>query len=46
MLEEQVIQNISKRIKIAFHTLGCKLNFSETSAISRDFQNNNFIKVY
>ena len=45
MLEEQVIQNISKRIKIAFHTLGCKLNFSETSAISRDFQNNNFIKV-
>ena len=45
MLEEQVIQNFSKRIKIAFHTLGCKLNFSETSAISRDFQNNNFIKV-
>ena len=23
--------------KIAFHTLGCKLNFSETSSISRDF---------
>jgi len=45
MIEEKVIQNISKRIKIAFHTLGCKLNFSETSAISRDFQNNNFIQV-
>ena len=24
-------------LKIAFHTLGCKLNFSETSAITRDF---------
>jgi len=23
--------------KVAFHTLGCKLNFSETSAIKRDF---------
>ena len=22
--------------KIAFHTLGCKLNFSETSSLSRD----------
>tara|TARA_B100001564_G_scaffold7221_1_gene6100 strand:- start:6475 stop:7809 length:1335 start_codon:yes stop_codon:yes gene_type:complete len=25
--------------KVAFHTLGCKLNFSETSTISRDFRN-------
>lgn len=24
--------------KVAFHTLGCKLNFSETSAISRSFR--------
>ncbi|MDO9511547.1 MAG: tRNA (N(6)-L-threonylcarbamoyladenosine(37)-C(2))-methylthiotransferase MtaB [Bacteroidales bacterium] len=24
--------------KIAFHTLGCKLNFSETSTIARDFK--------
>ena len=23
--------------RIAFHTLGCKLNFSETATISRDF---------
>ena len=23
--------------QIAFHTLGCKLNFSETSTISKDF---------
>ncbi len=28
--------------KVAFYTLGCKLNFSETSTISRDFQVNNF----
>lgn len=28
--------------KVAFHTLGCKLNFSETSAISQKFLNNGF----
>ncbi len=28
--------------KIAFHTLGCKLNFSETSDISRSFSNKDF----
>ena len=28
--------------KVAFYTLGCKLNFSETSTISRDFQSNNY----
>ncbi len=27
-----------KDIKVAFYTLGCKLNFSETSAISREFR--------
>ena len=27
-------------MKIAFHTLGCKLNYSETSFILKDFQNN------
>ncbi len=31
--------------KVAFYTLGCKLNFSETSTISRDFQNVGFNKV-
>ena len=31
--------------KVAFHTLGCKLNFSETSTIARDFQSNGFEKV-
>lgn len=31
--------------KIAFHTLGCKLNFSETSAIARQMQERGFITV-
>lgn len=31
--------------KIAFHTMGCKLNFSETSMISKDFTNRGFKKV-
>jgi threonylcarbamoyladenosine tRNA methylthiotransferase MtaB len=28
--------------KVAFHTLGCKLNFAETSMISSKFRENNF----
>ena len=31
--------------KVAFYTLGCKLNFSETSTISRSFQEKGFEKV-
>jgi threonylcarbamoyladenosine tRNA methylthiotransferase MtaB len=31
--------------KVAFHTLGCKLNFAETSAISRSFPEDRFDKV-
>jgi len=31
--------------KVAFYTLGCKLNFSETSTISRDFSQKDFKKV-
>lgn len=31
--------------KVAFHTLGCKLNFSETSTIARDFKTNGFEEV-
>ena len=33
------------RKKVAFYTLGCKLNFSETSTIARDFQNEGFERV-
>lgn len=32
-------------LKIAFHTLGCKLNFSETSAIGRKLEEASFKKV-
>ncbi len=31
--------------KVAFYTLGCKLNFSETSTIARTFQNEGFDRV-
>ena len=31
--------------KVAFYTLGCKLNFSETSTIARDFQTEGFERV-
>lgn len=35
----------SIRKKVAFHTLGCKLNFAETSTISRSFPEENFERV-
>ncbi|MCB0509577.1 MAG: tRNA (N(6)-L-threonylcarbamoyladenosine(37)-C(2))-methylthiotransferase MtaB [Chitinophagales bacterium] len=31
--------------RVAYYTLGCKLNFSETSAISRSLQDNGYTKV-
>ncbi len=31
--------------KVAFYTLGCKLNFSETSTIARDFEGEGFQRV-
>ncbi len=31
--------------KVAFHTLGCKLNFSETSTIARGFQEDGYERV-
>ena len=31
--------------KVAFHTLGCKLNFSETSTIARLFEEQGYLKV-
>ncbi len=36
---------MSAQKKVAFYTLGCKLNFSETSTISRNFQNEGFTRV-
>jgi threonylcarbamoyladenosine tRNA methylthiotransferase MtaB len=38
------MNNLTRR-KIAFHTLGCKLNYTETSAISRLFPEDQFEKV-
>ncbi len=31
--------------KVGFYTLGCKLNFSETSTIARSFENEGFLRV-
>ena len=40
------VKNIKETLpRVAFHTLGCKLNFSETATISRDFDASNFQKV-
>ena len=33
------------RKKVAFYTLGCKLNFSETATIARTFENEGFDRV-
>jgi threonylcarbamoyladenosine tRNA methylthiotransferase MtaB len=37
--------NNQSRKKVAFHTLGCKLNFAETSTISRSFTEDKFERV-
>ena len=39
LVSSEVKRNISK---IAFHTLGCKLNFSESSYISKSLQENSY----
>ena len=36
---------MQNRKKVAFYTLGCKLNFSETSTIARNFQEEGFERV-
>lgn len=38
-------QTRMERKKVAFYTLGCKLNFSETSTIARSFQDEGFDRV-
>jgi threonylcarbamoyladenosine tRNA methylthiotransferase MtaB len=37
--------NTDNKKKVAFYTLGCKLNFAETSSIGRTFEDNGFLKV-
>ncbi|MDA9907223.1 tRNA (N(6)-L-threonylcarbamoyladenosine(37)-C(2))-methylthiotransferase MtaB [Flavobacteriaceae bacterium] len=36
---------MNPRKKVAFYTLGCKLNFSETSTIARNFKNEGFDRI-
>ncbi len=44
MIDNQIDINPSNK-KVAFYTLGCKLNYSETSTISRMFENKGYQKV-
>src|SRR5210317_215149 len=37
--------DMNNRKKVAFYTLGCKLNFSETSTIARSFKDEGFERV-
>jgi threonylcarbamoyladenosine tRNA methylthiotransferase MtaB len=41
---QQLKMNTEKK-KVAFHTLGCKLNFAETSTMSRSFPEDRFERV-
>lgn len=43
LLAKKTIMNAPK--KVAFYTLGCKLNFSETSTIARNFEGEGFQRV-
>ncbi|MBD0296511.1 MAG: tRNA (N(6)-L-threonylcarbamoyladenosine(37)-C(2))-methylthiotransferase MtaB, partial [Flavisolibacter sp.] len=35
---------MEKQRTVAFHTLGCKLNYSETSTLARQLENEGFLK--
>jgi threonylcarbamoyladenosine tRNA methylthiotransferase MtaB len=37
--------SMAEKRTVAFHTLGCKLNFSETSTLSRMLENDGFVKT-
>jgi len=41
----QIITQICNMKKVAFYTLGCKLNYSETSTIARLFEQRGYAKV-
>lgn len=44
IVENNTAQNDTK-IRVAFHTLGCKLNFSETAQIAKDFSGEHYRRV-
>ena len=39
------VKKTTGTIRVAFHTLGCKLNFSETATIARNFKKESYQKV-
>jgi len=39
------VETATENVRVAFHTLGCKLNFSETATIARGVENINFKRV-
>ena len=45
MINKSERQRTGEAKKVAFYTLGCKLNFSETSTIARNFQDEGFERV-
>ena len=45
MIKVKDIVEIETKPRVAFNTLGCKLNFSETATIARDFTSDNFERV-
>ena len=45
MRKPKNLEEIEMIKKVAFYTLGCKLNFSETSTIARSFVDEDFNRV-
>jgi threonylcarbamoyladenosine tRNA methylthiotransferase MtaB len=39
------VKTATDAVRVAFHTLGCKLNFSETATIARSIENKNYQRV-
>ena len=39
------VKTVTNTVRVAFHTLGCKLNFSETATIARSIENENYKRV-
>lgn len=44
-ITSRVYQKQEIKTRVAFHTLGCKLNFSETAQITQDFSSKHFLRV-
>lgn len=48
-MDSAIVENntaqYATKIRVAFHTLGCKLNFSETAQIAKDFSGEHYRRV-